>query len=182
MFWVCPLGLLPVSWKAGTSHPTKEAYFRSLYRWITYLANTQSTNRTVGKGWKIDWIKNFASSLQCLHYCGHSTNPPVCLMLHFNLEQDPELLKFVHLVQRFTSNLKRAIHAKSGREPWLQSWSWWLSSELLNTRLQTTPVPGMMKQRELCNLQEAKNLTAFDKTSGFPQEKENFFFCLFLMN
>ncbi|MEQ2309259.1 hypothetical protein AMECASPLE_036773, partial [Ameca splendens] len=47
---------------------------------------------------------------QCPHYCGSRTDPSVDLPLHSSPtpEQDPEILKLLHLRQKLPCNLKRS--------------------------------------------------------------------------
>ncbi|MED6261180.1 hypothetical protein ATANTOWER_001932 [Ataeniobius toweri] len=115
----------PIS-KGVPGHPAREAHFSHLYPGSCSFSHDPKF-MLIGEGKNVDrplnQDLNFSAQLclhhnglaQLHHYCGGHSNESVDLPLH--CEQDPELLELLQLRQELSSNLKRASHPFSSREP-----------------------------------------------------------------
>ncbi len=113
----------PIS-KGEPSHPTEEAHFGRLYSRSCSFGHYPKL-MTIGEGRNKDRPVNrelclsaqlplhHDGSVQSPHYCRRCTDPPVDLSLHPSLtrEQDPEILKFLHLGQDLIPDPERALQA-----------------------------------------------------------------------
>ncbi len=109
--------------KGAPSHPAEKAHFGSLYPGSCPFSYAPQLI-IIGECRNVDWPVNRELRLaaQLLlhhdrlvhrpHYCRSYTNPSVNLPFHPSLtrEQDPKILKLVHLQKELSSNLKWASH------------------------------------------------------------------------
>ncbi|MEQ2243855.1 hypothetical protein ILYODFUR_011108, partial [Ilyodon furcidens] len=124
----------PIS-KGVPSHPMKEAHFSRLYPGSHSFGHDPKF-MAIGEGRNIDRPINrelrFLAQLslhhnalaQHLQYRGCRTDPSVDLPLHSPLthEQDPEILKLLHLRQELPLQPEEDKPPFSGREPWPRTW------------------------------------------------------------
>ncbi|MEQ2234978.1 hypothetical protein ILYODFUR_036936 [Ilyodon furcidens] len=108
----------PIS-KGVPGHPTEEAHFSRLYPGSRSFAHDPKF-MAIGKWTEQGGEGTVSAQLsfhhngpaQRPHYCGSRTDQSVNLPLHSSLthEQDPQILKLLHLRQELPSNLKRTSH------------------------------------------------------------------------
>ncbi len=133
----------PIS-KGELMHPVAESHFERLYPRSHSFCHCPKL-MTIGEGWNAEQLVNrklchparfplhHNGPIQRVHYCFHSTNPPVDLTHHFILTRKQNL-EIVELQPAGSSSLF------SDLEPWIQTCRWRLSSQPLHIRLQTTPM------------------------------------------
>ena len=109
--------------KGAPRHPAEETHFGRLYPGSRSFGHDPKF-MTIGDCRNVNWTVNQELRLsaqlslhhyrpiQWPHYFGRCTDPPVSLTLHPSLtrEQDPKILRLLHLRQKLSPNLEGASH------------------------------------------------------------------------